>query len=70
MKVEAPKDLQGRMYLCQQRAKMIGSALQAIANSELQAPDVDSLNALGAVALELCDELAGLEGPTWTSRRR
>lgn len=61
MKVEAPADLQGRMYACRQRAKMIGTALQAITHSELCEPDTDTLNALGAVALELSEELEAIE---------
>lgn len=61
MKVEAPDDLPGRMVCTQQRAKMISDSLQAIARSELQDPNRDTLYALGAAAAELADELAAIE---------
>jgi hypothetical protein len=42
MKVDAPTDLDGRLILCEQRAHMIGTALEALATSELQDPDKDT----------------------------
>lgn len=57
MKVKFSNDLHGRMIRCQNRAKMIGTTLQAIAHSDLEDPDRDSLQELGEVAIELAEEL-------------
>jgi hypothetical protein len=61
MKVDTPNDLQGRLIRCQERAKMIGFALEAIGHSDLQDPDRDALEGFGAAALELADELRAIE---------
>lgn len=61
MKTDAPNDLQGRMIACQQRATMIGKALEAFASSDRDDPDPDALEALGAVALELAEEIGAIE---------
>ena len=72
MKVEAADDLQGRMIRCEQREKMIGAALVALAHSEVEDPDPDTLDALGQVAFELAEASArrAFELATWGGHRR
>jgi hypothetical protein len=60
MKVHAPNDLQGRLIRCEQRAKMIGDGLEAIAHSDYTEPDADALGGFAAAALELVDELKAI----------
>ena len=62
MNIETPSnDLIGRMISCQQRATMIGHALQAIATSELEEPDDDALYGMGDVAHELALEIKAIQ---------
>lgn len=57
---EAAGDLDGRMILCEQRAKMIGQSLQALAHSDLEATDEDTINAFGQLARELAEEIEAI----------
>jgi hypothetical protein len=61
MKVEAPRDLQGRLLRCQNRAQMIHEALEAFAHSDMRRPSSEALDALGDCAEELADEIAAIE---------
>ena len=61
MKVEFPDDLDGRMIHCAQRAKLIATTLQAWSVSQLDAPNLDALYALGSVAEELAEEIEAIQ---------
>ena len=63
MKVTAPKDLQGRIIQCTNRARLITDAIEMYAGYDGggRTPSEESLKGLATITEELGDELAAIE---------
>jgi hypothetical protein len=57
---QAPNDLDGRMFDLEQRLKALGQSLRALAHSDYEEVEMDTLNAFGRIALEMSSEIANI----------